>query len=368
MDTHRNTFQNHSYDRDEEINLFELCGAIWRKRWLIFTLVMISACSTALWLKWQPSIYRLEALFNSTSAYDIQALQPTILSGGSQYAVTPLKSEDFYQELLTQVGSLNTQKLFWEHWSKQPLSQDPSSESTKNDIAFKNFFLSFKLTPPNAKTPSITLSQITLETSQPGRDIQTLTAYVDFLNTYVVEKFVAQLEKAYASNLQQLEFDYQALQKREQQKLKDNLLQLQESLSLAKSLNIIDTPYEQLTGIELKVVDDRQYLLGTRVLSEEIRSLEARNKDQLSAFSPELRNMEYWKAILDNDLKKIHALKTDIQAFSMASPVVSSLDPIKPKKLLILLGAIFLSTVIGIVIALVAHAIKNYQTRSENRS
>ncbi|EIK46259.1 hypothetical protein O59_000280 [Cellvibrio sp. BR] len=367
MNTHQNTFQNHSYEREEEIDLLELCATVWRKKWLILALVVVSAIATGLWLKWLPSTYRLEVLFDSTSPYDIQALQPAILSGGSQYAVAPLKTEDFYQEVLIQASSLNTQKLFWERWSQQPLSEDPSIESTANDRAFKKFFISLALTPPNPKSPNVTLSQITLETPAPGRDIETLTAYVDFLNRHVVEKFVAQLEKAYASNLQQLDFDYQALQKRELQKLEDNLLQLQESLKLAQSLNIIDTPYEQLTGVELKVVDDRQYLLGTRVLSEEIKSLEARRKEQLSAFSPELRNMESWRNILENDLKKIRTLKDDVQAFRLAGPVVSSLDPVKPKKLLILLGAIFSSAFIGVFIALVSHAIKNYQARPENR-
>jgi chain length determinant protein (polysaccharide antigen chain regulator) len=51
----------------------------------------------------------------------------------------------------------------------------------------------------------------------------------------------------------------------------------------------------------------------------------------------------------------------------LAGPVVSSLDPVKPKKLLILLGAIFSSAFIGVFIALVSHAIKNYQARPENR-
>ncbi len=368
MNTHQNTFQNHPYNSNDEIDLMELCATLWRSRWLIFAFMVLCALPTAIWLKWQPSIYKLETLFDSTSAYDIQALQPTALPGGAQYEVNPLKREDFYQDLLTQAGSLNTQRLFWEQWSNQPLSLDPSSGSTKNDLEFKKFFTSLSLIPPNPKNPNVTLSQINLETSDPARDIKTLTAYVDFLNSHVVDKFVSQLEKGYASSIQKLEFDYNTLKKREQQRLEDTLLQLQESLTLARSLNIVDTPYEKLAGIELKVVDDRQYLLGTRVLSQEINSLEARTEKSLSAFVPELRNMEYWQEILANDINNLRTIKNDIQAFNLASPVVSSLEPIKPKKMLIFLGAIFFSIFVGAIFTLIAHGIKNYMAQSDKLS
>lgn len=364
MNIHQNTFQTPHYDRDEDIDLLEIAAVLWQRKLIIISCVVLCVIPALLWVTLQAPVYKLETLFGSTSDYDIQALQPTHLPSGERYEVIPLKSEDFYQDLLIQASSLNTQKLFWEQWSKQPLSSDPSSESTANDKAFKKFFSSLTLVPPNPKTPTVTTSQITLESSTPKQDSETLTAYVDFLNARVVEKFVAQLEKGYASSLKQLGFDYTTLKKREQQKLEDSLLQLQESLSLARSLNIIETPYEQLAGVELKVVDDRQYLLGTNVLSQEIKSLQARSEKPLSAFVPELRNMEYWQEIMQNDLNKLKTIKSDVQAFNLASPVVASLDPIKPKKLIILMGVLFVSLVIGIVIVLIVNGIKSYRARS----
>lgn len=364
MNIHQHTFQTPHYDRDEEIDLLEIAAILWRRKILIVSCVLLCVLPTFVWLTLQAPIYKLETLFGSTTNYDIQALQPTHLPDGARYEVSPLKSEDFYQDLLVQAGSLSTQKVFWEQLSKQPLSIDPTSGSSENDVEFKRFFRSLTITPPNPKTPNITISQINMETPDPKRDTQTLTAYVNFLNTHVVDKFVSQLEKGYSSNLQQLESDYTSLKKREQQKLGDSLLQLQESLNLARSLNIIDTPYEQLSGIELKVVDDRQYLLGTRVLTQEIKSLQERAEKPLSAFVPELRNMEYWREIMLKDVARLNTIKSDIQAFNLASPVVSSLDPIKPKKLLILVAVTIAAVIIGVLIALVANGIKSYQARS----
>jgi chain length determinant protein (polysaccharide antigen chain regulator) len=327
--------------------------------------MLLCLIPTAIGLKLQAPIYKVEALLDKTSAYDIQALQPSKLLDGEDYQVPALEKEAFYAALITQAGSLNTRRLFWESWSKQPLSTDPNASKSPNDIAFKKFIRSFSLTPPNPKNPATTLSQLTLETSDPSAGVDVLSAYLDFVNTRVVEQFVAQLEKGYASSLQRLAIDYAALQEREQQQLQDDLIKLNEALGLARSLKIIETPYEQLSGIELKVVDDRHYLLGTRVLTEEIKSLEERSNKPLSAFVPQLRNMEHWQQVMQNEMIKLTSVKNQIQAFELASPAVSSLDPIKPKKLLIFIAALFVSGILGVTLVLIRQGIKSYRARAE---
>ena len=365
MNMHQNTLPaRHTDYIDDEIDLLELCAALWRGKWLIIATMTACLIPAAIWLKWQAPVYQVEALLDNTSVYDIQALQPTVLDDeGKRYQVTSLQQDAFYSALLTQAGALHTQRLFWESWSQEPLSTDPRIGMSDNDRQFRRFFNALTLTPPNPKKPESTLSQLSLETTDPAQGVKLLSAYVDFLNARVVEQFVTQLEKGYASSLQQLAFDYNALQNREQQQLRDELIQLQEALRVAKSLKIIETPYAQLAGVELKVVDDRQYLLGTRVLSEEINALKARQDNPLSAFVPALRNMEYWRAILENDLNKLHAVKANTQAFELASPAVSSLEPIKPKKMLILLATIVVSGKAGVLLVFLVRGIKAYQAR-----
>ena len=366
MNMHHNTLPVRNADYlDDEIDLLELCATLWRGKWLIIATMMVCLIPAAVWLKLQAPVYRIEALLDNTSIYDIQALQPTALDDeGKRYQVTSLQQDAFYTAFITQAGSLHTQRLFWESWSQKPLSTDPRTGVSDNDRQFRHFFNALTLTPPNPKKPESTLSQLSLETTEPAQGVKLLSAYVDFLNARVVEQFVTQLEKGYASSLQQLDFDYNARQNREQQKLRDELIQLQEALRVAQSLKIIETPYAQLAGVELKVVDDRQYLLGTRVLSEEINALQARQDNPLSAFVPELRNMEYWRAILENDLNKLHGVKTNTQAFELASPAVSSLDPVKPRKMLILLAAIVLSGMAGVVLVFVVQGVRAYQART----
>lgn len=350
-------------DTNDDIDLLELCATLWRRKWLIFATMAAIIIPTLIWLVQQQPIYRLEVQFDSTSNNDIQPLQPTSLVDGSPYKVEKLKSKDFYQTFLMQIGALKTKKLFWEHWTKMPLSADPIAKAA-NDVLFKKFLEALVLTPPNPKNLDSTISHLTLETSQPAKDIEMLTEYIEYANKRVIDKFVLQLEKAYSARLQQLNVDYEMLLKREKQKLQDNLLQLHEGLNIAQSLKIIETPYEQLTGVELTVIDGRHYLLGSRVLSEEIKSLEARIDKPLGAFVPELRQMEYVRETIKADLNRLQLVKDNIPAFYLASAATSSIDPVKPKKLLILLGATFLSLLLGMVIVFVTEGVRSYHARS----
>lgn len=367
MNMYHNKPPTHEFDHhSDEIDLLELCATLWRGKWVIAATMTLCLLPVVLWLKWQAPIYKIEILLNSTSAYDIQSLQPSTLPNGQRYQVTPLEREAFYKNFLVQAGALNTQKLFWEHWSQQALTSDPSQGNTENDIQFKNFSNNLTLTLPNAKNHNTTLSQLSLETPQPTKDMELLNAYVDFVNNRVVSQFVSQLEKGYASNLQQLALDYNALQQHEQQKLEDELVQLKEALNTARSLNITETPYEQLSGVELKVVDNRQYMLGTHVLSEEIKTIEARSEKPLSAFVPQLRDMEYWQKIMENDLQRLSQVKDDVQAFELASLPATSMSPIKPKKLLIFLAALLISGMIGTLIVFIIQGVRSYQAREGN--
>lgn len=362
----------HSYSSDDEIDLLELGAVLWRGKHIIIATIVSVMVAVIIGLMLQKPAYQVETIIESTSTYDIQALQPTILSGSStddqknsgRYQVQPLKHEHVNAALILHANSLHAKQLFWESKLSLPSSSD-SINSLNSDSEFNEFFHAVKLIPPNPKNPDSTESRLTLETTKPESGTALLNDYADFLNQHVASQFIHQLKKGYDSSLMQLEADYLALQQRERQKLDDELVKLHEALTIAQSLEIVETPYTQLAGIELKVIDDRQYLLGSRVLSEEINSLMERRKSPLSALVPELRHMEYWKEIMENDVKRLDSVKQKIHIFERASPAVSSLDPIGPNKLLILLAAFICAGIIGVVLVLMLQGIRSYRLRTQ---
>ena len=113
-------------------------------------------------------------------------------------------------------------------------------------------------------------------------------------------------------------------------------------------------------------LDNKRKYLQT-ISFKEIKSLEARIDKPLGAFVPELRQMEYARETIETDLNRLQLVKDDVQAFYLASAVTSSIDPVKPKKLLILLGATFFSLLLGMVIVLVTEGVRSYHARSHTQ-
>lgn len=358
----RTSFHN-SHD---EIDLMEIIVLLWREKLLILSIVALFLVPTFLWVTAKPSSYAVDILIDNASPYSIDSLQPSELVGGQRYQIEKLDKDLLFQKMLNQLETLPVQKTFWESWSKEPLSNDPQQANTANDIAFMQFSKNLKLTKPDPKKTTETVSKVTLITSNPTDGMELLGAYIKFLNQYIAQTTITQMEEGYKASLKQLQSDYARLANREREKLQDRLIHLTEQLELARSLNIVETPYEKLSGIELKVVDNRLYMLGTKALTEEIKALNARQKKEPSIFVDELRNMEFWQRTMEDDLEKLQTLKRQTNIFELISPPMSSFEAVSPKKLLIFLGALFLSLIAGILLVLLKQGIKNYQRRQAN--
>jgi LPS O-antigen subunit length determinant protein (WzzB/FepE family) len=168
--------------------------------------------------------------------------------------------------------------------------------------------------------------------------------------------YVQDLKLAYKANLNALEINYEALNKIEQSRLSDKIIVLQENFKLAESLGIRETPFKELENIQLRVLDGKDYLLGTKPLAQQIEILTARQGKSLAPFSLELRNLEIWRDQMNSDVERLSALG-NIRLFFVVNSPEASLDPVKPKKVLIFLAVIFISIVFGIFIVLLRPAI-----------
>lgn len=350
---------------EDEIDLLELFAVLWQGKWLIVGVTVLIGLATFFAVKSMPSVYRVETTLGSTSQYDVQALQPsTLKEEGRVYQIAPLKVETVYTTGLAHADSLYVKKAFWVERTGQPLTPTMSGATlTDNDLAFKEFVDGLKVVWPGTKPGDSTLSELSLETERPGEGVGLLRDYIEFVDNYTIERFVAQLKTGYQTSLERLTEDSEALHLREAVALEDELVRLDEAYRLAKSLGITETPYEQMQNQELSIMDSRMYLLGTAVLGEEMSALKARQEMPLEAFVPALRSIEHWRTQIESDLRKLEVADKNVNAFVMVSPPESSLGPVEPNKLLIFIAAVFGAGMLGIVLVFARHGIKSYQSR-----
>lgn len=350
--------------RKDEVDIMELFAILWQGKSLLIAFVAIVAIAAFVILKSVPSEYRIEAVLDSTSEYNVQALQPSILEKGAAYQVTPLEVKTVYMTGLAHAGSLYVKKSFWEARTGQPLTTRTSgADLTENDREFQEFVKTIEVTPPDPKNENATLSTIAFQTERPEQGVKLLEDYIAFVDRFTINQFVTQLETGYASNLARLIEDYESRYRREEVAIEDELVRLEEAHSQAQALGIVDTPYEQVQNVELSLLDSRLYLLGASVLGEEMKMLKARQQMPLEAFVPQLRNMEHWRGQLESDLKKLKAADKNVRAFVMVSPPESSLEPVAPNKLLIFIASVLGAGVLGVIFVFARHGIRSFQAR-----
>ncbi|GAB1268515.1 LPS O-antigen chain length determinant protein WzzB [Aurantivibrio infirmus] len=348
---------------NDEVDLIELVALLWRGKWIVVGVMLIFGIASVWYLKITPSIYRIDAILDETSSYRLQRIQPSKLKGGEEYQVQPVNLEIVYSTALAHANSLYVKKLFWQQSAKERgISQPNGIEYEKY---FKVFSNNLSVTVPDTTIPDSSLhSFLALESKNPKESTQLLKAYLDFVDRHTIAELIDQLTAGYTTSLLKLESDYDSLIEQEKRKLADELVRLKESLEVARALNIVETPYDEVENVELGFIENRQYLLGTRVLNEEIKSISARQQKPLAAFVPLLRNMEHWKEQLENDLRRTQGAEDVVNSFVIVSPPQATLDPIKPKKLLIFIASLVVAGVLGVIIIFVREGVKSYRSRN----
>ena len=68
---------------------------------------------------------------------------------------------------------------------------------------------------------------------------------------------------------------------------------------------------------------------------------------------------------MKGNLKQLDQNVGKVSAFTVVSPAESSLGTVKPNKLMILIGVIFLSGMLGVIIVFIRHGMKSYQEREQ---
>ena len=359
----------HNYD---EVDFMELFTKIWHGKFIILGVVAFSSAIAVAFLMRMPAYYRIEATIDvvrseqlrplrpvtlESKAYQVQASSPisgnVAIFDGKEYQAAPPDEKKIYDKILLQIGSFNILKSFWESKIKKVLDLSVDAKETDETKELKRLFKSFELIAVNPKLPDVTARKIAIEYEDPREGMKILNEYLEYVNSHVLLDQIGIMEATYLENLKSLNASYESRNTIEQNKLNDEIVKLRENLKIAESLNIKETPYKELENIQLKILDSRDYLLGTKTLAQQLELLIARQGKSLAPFVSDLRSMEIWKEQMTADLQRIKALKNGVNLFAVVNPAEASLGPVKPNKLLILVFVIFISGLVGVFVVLI---------------
>src|SRR5690606_6970764 len=185
--------------------------------------------------------------------------------------------------------SLTLKRQYWEAEGRALVGEEFGSSG--DGEALRAFARSLELSTPTTIAGVDTQARLSFLTEDPAAGVEVLSRYLAFAQQQIIGRQIQQLRLGLQTSLARLEQDYAASVAYEKLRQEDELTRLREAYSVAAALEIVELPYDKFENVWLKLLDNRDYLLGTAVLGKEIAALEARGEKPLEAFVPYLRDM-----------------------------------------------------------------------------
>lgn len=357
----------------DEIDLMDLFAIIWEGRWIIFAVNVIAAIAGFVVIKALPSIYRVEAVLAGPSSYQLQRLQvlqpaaryqvatdeadrrldQLAVADWPDYQVAPVDGKSIYLAALAELDSTSLKREYW----------DQRASSMSGNGGWRGFAKGLQLSQPKQISDVSDQAQVHLLTEDPEAGVELLKDYLAFAEREVRAQQLSELQVGLETTLAKLSEDFASAVAEERLQLEDELVRLREAREVAQALGIVELPFQSLQNVRLPLLDQRLYLLGTAVLDEEIRALEARKDKPLEAFAPRLRQMSQWREQAIRDLQRLQSMD-EVRAFNVVTPPEASLGPVKPNKLLLLVAVVFAAFIFSVFLVLFRHGWRSYKART----
>jgi LPS O-antigen subunit length determinant protein (WzzB/FepE family) len=214
--------------------------------------------------------------------------------------------------------------------------------------------------------------------------------------TRAAQDEITRLEEADERRRRELAGQLKALRTKAQKLRADRIQQLEEALAIAQELGLEDPQSVELSArslnvseaarapsINLAVSGGQEYLKGTRLISAELAAFKSRTSED--AFTPEVRELEAELALLESN-PRIELLKardnplafvdrarelrasierleraaqrdfSSVQFMQLDQPAVVPTRPIRPRRSVIMVAALFTGLMLGVLVALVMNA------------
>ncbi|OUS04711.1 hypothetical protein A9Q81_05405 [Gammaproteobacteria bacterium 42_54_T18] len=333
------------YIQDDEIDLLDLFRTLVR-RWktIVVITVLCTAVAIAIALL-TPPVFKATTYLLPPLKKDIQTFSQ--ISGGS------VSAGSIYTDFVRNANSLSIKRAFFEQESLGAYFRggNASEPLTESEIyaLFERFLgiLSIGADKKNSE-----LLSISMEWGSADGAANLVNKYVDFVAQITLDQAIVNFENARSTKLISINIDIAAKRKTAEQKRLRRIVQLQEALAIAKTLNIVN-PLDSTSngqpvakGVLFEVSSGPQYYRGSRALNAEIHTLSSRVDDD--AFIGELSGLQ--ESI--ERLKLIVLDEASLNAIRVDSPAIPPLSRVKPKRsLIVVLGGI-LGVMLGVMTAL----------------
>ncbi|MBV4537368.1 LPS O-antigen chain length determinant protein WzzB [Pseudomonas urmiensis] len=326
---------------DDEIDVFELVGGLWRRRGLIVLTATIVGGAAVLYALFATPIYEAKVFVQPPSQNDIAQLN---YGRGGSSGLGMLGVKDVYEIYLRNLQSESLRREFFRTIYLPSLPEDERGGS--QDELYGEFQEVLSLGAAAKETPNRFYVKARLP--DPQQAAEWAVHYIEMAGSRGKVEVTKDAKADATIKANNLEQEIKAARESARKQREDQVAQLTEALRVAHSIGLEKPPIisgNLSTEVSAGMDGSLTYMRGSKALEAEIENLRKRVSDD--PFVDNLRQRE-------EALAFYRSLQIDpgvVQVYRQDGAIESPDKPVKPKKLLIIVLGVLGGLGIGALLA-----------------
>lgn len=356
--------------QSEQIDLRKLMYALWRQKLLIVLCTIIVAGIAAAYALLSAPIYEASVQTLPPTASDLASYNAAsqltgaavhgIIGSSSETAppgIAAITPENAYASFLRQLTSEAVRQRFFQQYYL-PIHGEPSNPASV-ELTWKALNNDLTITTPKSTSDSV--AKLTLQGEDPRTIADWANYYVQLAATRSRQELLENLKGEVQVRKQGVADQIAALRMVAQTIRTDRITRLQNALHIAQSIGLEEPPVgtplisvgeHGTTEADTYANGAMTYLRGAKALRAELEQLNKRESDD--AYITGLPSLLKKQALLNS----IDLNPTSLAVATIDREAIAPVEPVKPKKLLVLVVGVILGGMLGISLALLLYVFK----------
>ncbi len=344
---------------EDEIDLMELFGIVWRGRVQLIVVVLLSLLLASLYLWWQAPQYRVEAQVSHPNSLELAELVVLTLEPNEDDLSASTKAlyspKEVFVTAQREIVSRATQREFVLSVNKQ-LSND------SEPLDFSWFVNSLKVVAQKEDKAATGIYLVSIECGDELWCSGLVNDYVDFVHEKVRESLVTDMLALLESEATRLSDSMRYLRKNHKQVIQDRLVVLDVQIGIAKEMGWA-APKMEILASDKRMA---RYYEGYKLLESQRKQLllQLDSEPHIAGLRGQQRRLER----IELDKARITTVSDDVSVLNVVDYAYPTGIPVSPNKKLVVIMAFLLGGFLGLVLVFVVHGVRVCQLRAKELS
>lgn len=342
---------------NDEVDVLELWHALWSRKLLILSCVVLVAAATLVYVWLKTPMYEAKSFILPPTKNDIAQLNYGRTEVSGLKAFTP---KDVYQIYLRSLQSESLRRQFFRAVYLPNLPEVARQGS--QDALYDQF--GKVLTVGAVAGDSAERFLIRALSDDPKMSVKWVTRFSEMASDLAKKTLVGDADAEVKVLVKNLEQQIRSARDAAHKQREDQIARLEEALKVAKAVNLSKPPIIA-SGMDTEVSGGMQgaltYMRGSQALEAELANLRTRESDD--PFVAGLREIQE-KLDFYRNLQLNPAV---IEVFQQDGAIEVPDTPVRLRKLLIVVGGVFAGLVLGVLLAAFTHLVSTERERRLGR-